>query len=88
MEKEMIKRIHIMANRTWEVIGGDILTLMEEQGEGNSITKDGVVECVCDASYMMYHGNDKEAYEEWNKLEWNDKEKVVSDAFPFKRYGW
>ena len=88
MQQEMIDRIHRMANRTWDVIGGDILTVMEEQGEGNTLTKDEVIECVSDASYMMYHGGDKEAYEEWNKLGWDDKAKVLKDAFPFATYGW
>jgi len=88
MNQEMVTRIHRMANITWDVIGGDILTVMEEQGEGNTLTKEEVIECVSDASYMMYHGQDKEAYEKWNSLKWDDKKKLLEGAFPFERYGW
>jgi hypothetical protein len=89
MQKEMVKRIHRMANITWDVIGGDILTLMEETGEGNVLTRDEVIEAVSDASYMMYHGNDKKAYEAWNALPtWEEKQKILKDAFPHKKYGW
>ena len=89
MDQEMVKRIHTMANRTWDVIGGDILTVMEEMGEGNVMSQDAVIEAVSDASYMLTHGDDKEAYEAWNTLPtWKEKEKILSAAFLFKRYGW
>jgi len=88
MEKKMIERIHRMANTTWDIIGGDILTVMEEMGEGNIMSRDAVIEAVSDASYMLTHGDDKEAYEAWNKLKWNEKEKMLKGAFPFKKYGW
>ena len=88
MEKIMVDRIHRMANATWDTIGGDILTVMEEMGEGNVMSRDAVIESVSDASYMMTHGHDKEAYEAWNKLKWKEKEKILKGAFPFERYGW
>jgi len=85
MEKEMKDRIHAMARRTWEVIGGDILQLFECQ----SVSKNTVIETVCDADYMMFHGGDKEAYKEWRKLDgWNEKMKAVEGAFTHSRYGW
>ena len=88
MEKEMVERIHRMANITWDTIGGDILTVMEEMGEGNTMSRDAVIEAVSDADYMMTHGRDEEAYKTWNKLEWKEKEKVLKGAFQYKQYGW
>ena len=89
MNEEMIKRIQQMASRTWDVIGGDILTVLEEQGEKPIMPRDHVIECVCDASYMLTHGGDKEAYEAWNNvLTYEQKIAIIKPAFPYKRYGW
>jgi hypothetical protein len=88
LSEEMISRIQTMAIRTWDAIGGDMLTLMEEQGEGNVLDKEVVVDCVCDASYMMYHGGDKEAYNIWDGLPYEQQTKIIKEAFPHERYGW
>jgi len=88
MEKDMVDRIHKMANITWETIGGDILTVMEEMGKGGVMTRNAVIEAVSDADYMMTHGRDKEAYKTWNKLKWKEKEKILKGAFLYKTYGW
>ena len=88
-EKSMNERIEIMARRTWEVIGGDVLTVMGEQNLPQVMTREEVVECVCDASYMLTHGGDKEAYKHWNGLPGYDaKMAAVRSAFPHARYGW
>lgn len=85
----MIERIHRMALRTWDTIGGDCLTCLEEAGEKPLMTKEDVIETVCDASYMQTHGGDKEAYDHWNALPtYEDKMAAVEEAFPFARYGW
>jgi len=85
----MVDRIHRMANRTWDIIGGDILTVMEEMGEGNIMSKDEVIESVSDADYMMTHGNDKEAYEAWKKIPtWEERQNILKGAFLHERYGW
>ena len=85
----MKKRIERMAYRTWEVISGDILTVMEEQGLKPVLDKAVVIECVCDADYMLTHGGDEEAYKEWSKLpSYDAKMKAVEKAFPYKTYGW
>ena len=88
MEKEMVERIQRMAITTWDIIGGDMLTVMEEMGEGDVMSQDAVIECVADADYMLTHGRDKEAYEAWKKLKWKEQDKILKDAFPYKRYGW
>jgi hypothetical protein len=47
------------------------------------------MEAVSDASYMMYHGNDREAYDFWNNLPTYDaKLEAIKGAFPHQRYGW
>ena len=88
LSKEMIERIQRMANMTWDVIGGDVLTVLEEAGEEPVMKRNEVVETVCDASYMLTHGGDKEAYNAWDKLPYKEKTKIVTGAFPFTRYGW
>jgi hypothetical protein len=87
--KEMEQRIIIMANRTWQVIGGDILTILEQEGEQPVMPRADVIETVCDADYMLTHGGDKEAYKFWDGLKtYEEKKKVVGKAFLFKSYGW
>ncbi len=85
----MQTRIEKMAYRTWEEIGGDILTVMDEQGIKPVADRATVIECVCDADYMLTHGNDPEAYKEWSKLStYEEKMEAVKGAFPYKTYGW
>ena len=89
MDAAMKERIERMASVTWDVIGGDILTVTEEQGLNPVIDRETVIECVCDASYMKTHGGDKEAYDFWNNLSTYDaKMEAVRGAFKFRRYGW
>lgn len=86
---EMKKRIEQMAYQTWQVIGGDILTCLAEQGLPEVMTKNEVIEAVCDADYMRMHGGDKEAYEYWKKLPgYKERMEAVKGAFPYKTYGW
>jgi len=87
--KEMEQRIIRMASVTWDVIGGDILSSLEEAGEQPVMPRAHVIETVCDASYMETHGGDKEAYKFWDGLKtYEEKKKVVGKAFLFKSYGW
>jgi len=88
LNKEMIKRIHKMALITWDTIGGDILNLLDEDVEEQSLSQEDVIDAVADASYMFYHGCDNEAYKVWDNLPHEEKISILKDAFPFKRYGW
>lgn len=89
MEKIWKERIIEMAKRTWDVIGGDTLRCLEEEGVDPVIPREEVIEVVCDAGYMKMYGNDKEAYEVWNKLPtYDEKMAAVKGAFPFEMYGW
>lgn len=88
MTPEMKKRITIMASKTWNAIGGDILRSLEEMGEDAVMPKDHVIEVVCDADHMKMYGQDKEAYEFWKSLSFDEKEKAVAEAFPHETYGW
>lgn len=86
---EMKDRIERMAYRTWEVIGGDVLTVLEECGESPVMPRDHVIEAVCDAGYMKTYGDDAEAYEAWSELSnYKAKMEAVKGAFPYKTYGW
>ena len=85
----MQERIERMALQTWDTIGGDCLTCLEEAGEKPVMTKDDVIETVCDASYMKTYGGDEEAYKHWDALpSYEAKKAAVEAAFTFERYGW
>jgi hypothetical protein len=85
----MKQRMEQMALRTWEAIGADTLTCLEEGGYKAIMKKENVIEMICDSGYMKMYGQDKEAYEHWNKLpDWKAKMNAVKDAFPFETYGW
>ncbi len=89
MDERMKTRIQNMALRTWDYIGGDSLRALEDDGQPPVMPKEHVIEVVCDASYMFYHGGDKEAYEAWNKLPtYKEKKAVVEPAFLSTSYGW
>jgi len=89
MNEKMQKRIEEMAYRTWEVIGGDVLTVLAEQGLPEVMTRDEVIESVCDAGYMKTHGRDEVAYAFWNQLPtYQEKMDAVKPAFPYEKYGW
>lgn len=85
----MNDRIKMMAILTWDVIGGDVLRCLEDAGERPVMSRDAVIESVCDAGYMKMYGQDKEAYEHWNNLPTYElKMEAVKPAFPFETYGW
>jgi hypothetical protein len=87
--EEMKSRISQMANTTWQQIASDVLTNdMGEPDYRKNLPRSHVVEIVCDADYMLYHGYDKEAYQYWCTLSWELRHRLVKEAFPFARYGW
>ena len=89
MDKEMSERIQKMALLTWDQIGGDCLRGLEEVGEQPIMSKDEVLEIVCDADHMKMYGLDSEAYEVWKNLpDYDAKLNAIKSAFPFERYGW
>lgn len=86
IDPEMDKRVMQMANSTWDCIGGDVL----EANEGKDMPRSHVIECVSDADYMYTNGCDHEAYAYFlflNETHPKHKEKVMKEAFPFKKYG-
>jgi hypothetical protein len=84
--EEMVKRIHQMANTTYQVIGGDLQQAREEMGEGGDMSREELVDVVCDADYMLTHGRDEEAYMFWLTLSFEQARQVVTDGFPFEWY--
>lgn len=75
--EDMQKRIRSMARHTYDQIGPDLPKRMKQSE---------VIEVVGDADYMKMHGADKEAYEVWNKMSYNDQNKILKQAFPGKVY--
>lgn len=89
VSEEMKSRIATMANTTWQQIASDVLT--DDMGNPDyrkNLPRSHVVEIVCDADYMLYHGYDKEAYAYWRTLPWKLRHRLVTEAFHFTRYGW
>ena len=86
--EEMRKRICQMMNSTWQAIGSDCLTAREECGEKGAMPRSEVIEVVCDADYASMYGDDKEAYEIFKRLSYDDMKKLGKIAFPYTRYGW
>lgn len=84
----MKERIIIAAIKTWDTIGGDCLRCMEECGETPIMSRKDVIETVLDAGYMKTHGEDKEAYQELQKLSYEEQIVLLKEAFLAPRYGW
>jgi len=88
ISKDMIKRIQVMANATWDVIASDVLTLLRDQAQSEEMDRSEVVDVVCDAGYMLAHGNDPDAYTYWKNLPPVKRTEIVTSAFPCQTYGW
>lgn len=84
--KEMQTRICRAMMNTWQAIGSDTMAMVQECDGKDSIARAEVIELVCDAGRMGMYGNDKEAYEIFNKLDWKEMQKLGKVAFPYKRY--
>lgn len=85
----MRERVQRMALRTWDCIAGDCLRALEECGEEPVMSKNDVIETVCDAGYMKMYGGDEEAYQWWSTLKTYELQiEAVEPAFKFERYGW
>ncbi|MBU1173177.1 MAG: hypothetical protein KKD44_26735 [Proteobacteria bacterium] len=90
MTKEIKKRVIRALNRTWDIIGGDVLRLLEENDENPVLPRSHVAEIVTDADHDLMHGGDEEAIKEFHKLKYNGKawNAIIKEAFPYKRYEW
>lgn len=88
MKKEMQNRIILMAKRTWQSIGGDVLRTCEDMGIEPIMEQEEVIESVMDAGYMIMYGRDKEAYDFYKTLTYKQKTAVLEKAFPLRQYGW
>ena len=66
-----------------------VFVVLKNAAKKAVMSRQDVIEVVCDASYMHTHGRDEEAYEVWNSLPtYEEKMAVIAPAFPFKTYGW
>lgn len=76
------ERIACAAQKTWQAIGGDILTA----AQADSISREEVVEVVMDS--IADYGGDAEAVAEFKPLDFEQKRDMLTKAFPLARYGW
>jgi hypothetical protein len=92
LDKEMDKRLMHLADRTWSIIGGDVLQCQEGCGEKAEMKRSHVIEVVCDADYMLMHGGDAEAYAYYVYLRDSGQRKHINklmrEAFPYNTYGY
>ncbi len=89
--EEMDERLARLANDTWDIIGGDVLNACEDCGQKAIMSRNNVIEVVCDADHMQTNGNDPDAYAYYLYLRDKNpkhRNKVMKEAFPFARYGW
>lgn len=83
--KEMYDRIARAAHRTFDAIGGDLLSLVQSEG-GNAMKQGEVIESVFDASRMDMYGGDKEAAAYMETMHWDEVMKLGKKIFPYKMY--
>jgi hypothetical protein len=85
------------ANRVWQEIGYDVLTMVKEQDGKDAIPRDEVIELVCDAGRLedelrrALRGGSTAVTQDminWvTKASMAQMEAVLLPAFPFTRYG-
>jgi hypothetical protein len=88
--KEQYDRIARAMNATWQTIGGDVITAMQEGENRDYVTKDEFIECVTDANYMDSYAHDPEAckwVDELYKADYDGAFKQLRKLFKFERYG-
>ena len=73
-------KIVAMMQRIWQSIAFDVLG-----EEGNCIARDEVIDCVAD---FVDRDTDREAYEAFRDLSFEEQERVGVTAFPDPEYGW
>ena len=89
IDKDMEQRIFDAMQRTWDYIGADALSMLEEAGESASLPRDEVIELVIDASRLRTHGGDKEAADAlYNLPSYEQKVEIGRKTFTFDKYGW
>lgn len=80
-----IKKIVNALRQTWEAIGPDILTSAEK----DVISKDEVIEVVCDCDHVVSHSSlTKNEWDEFCKQPEHIRIPILLEAFPFDDYGW
>jgi hypothetical protein len=87
---EQKKRIAMAINITWQEIGHDVITSMQENEHRNYITKDEMIEVTTDANYVETYSRDKEAakwIDELFKADYDGAYKFLRKLFKYKRYG-
>jgi len=89
IDEKMEQRIVRAMLRTWDEIGGDTLTMLEEADEPAVLPKDEVIELVIDAGRLRVFGGDDEAADElYNLPSYEEKVEIGRKAFTFEKYGW
>ena len=84
---EELAEIDRAANRTFDYIAGDLMTLIQEN-EGRSYMKqDEVIEMVVDANRMSSHGGlSRELEDKLYAMPYKAQQKLMRKIFPAKRY--
>jgi len=85
---EMRKRARQCLLTTWDAIGGDVLTALEEAGQSAEMPRDHVIEVTLDADHYVAHGRDPEAAEFIKALDYRGKIQLGMEAFEHEVYGW
>jgi len=73
---------------TWEYIGNDIMSAVQEEGK-DWISRDDLIEVVLDADHMNVaakNASEKEALKEFDKLSYKEKIKFAKTVFIYERW--
>lgn len=70
--------------RTWEVIGGDIL----ECNGGEAMRRGEVIEVVLDANYLEMYGEAKDDIAAFRKMSYDEQTAFAETVFTYRSYGY
>jgi len=88
LTKEQLDELGNAFLRTWDVIGGDVLQCMEQQGEEPVIKRDDVIEMCMEHVRSYGQIKDKEILKWLDTAGYDLITKSVKPYFKYARYGW
>lgn len=84
--EDMKNRIVLAMKRTWDAIAPDTFQCLADCGEPVEMKRSDVISVVCDAGHVSTFGNDQEASQAFNKMDYKEMVKLGKIAFPYSKY--
>jgi hypothetical protein len=84
---ELFVELTHAANAVWNYIASDCLSALAEAGEGDSMSRDDVIEVVCDADRLTTLTKVSPALVAWlDAVDYDVLKRVMRKIFTYKRY--